>query len=309
MKSDYPFVSKEVLCRLFGKTRHALYDHLWRQQDDSLKEDIILQLVHKIREPLPQLGTRKLLHMLDPELRSHQIDIGRDALFDLLAAHKLLIRQRKRRMVTTDSRHWMRKYANLVKNLEISRPEQVWVSDITYIRMKNQWGYLSMITDAFSRKIMGISFRSDLLAQGCVDALHKALANRQYKEEKLIHHSDRGSQYCCKDYIDLLNSENISVSMTENGDPYENALAERMNGIIKNEFNLYSSTLNFEETYLLIKQSVETYNNLRPHGSCDYLTPTKAHNETKILKKRWKKYETTKYNKPNRDEEGPGVAH
>jgi len=309
MKSDYPDLSKEVLCRLFGKTRHALYDHLWRQQDDTVKEEIILQLVHKIRGQLPRLGTRKLLFMLDPELRSHQIDIGRDALFDLLASHKLLIRQRKRKMVTTDSRHWMRKYANLIKNLEITRPEQIWVSDITYIRMNNQWGYLSMITDAFSRKIMGFSFRNDLLAQGCVDALEMALSNRQYKEEKLIHHSDRGSQYCCRDYIDLLQSANVSVSMTENGDPYENALAERMNGIIKNEFNLYSSVLGFNDTYQLIIRSVDAYNSLRPHGSCDYLTPLKAHNQTETLKKRWKKYETTKYKNSNFMEKGPGAAH
>ena len=135
MKSDYPYLSKEALCRLFGKTRHALYDHLWRKEDVSLKQEIILQLVHKIREKLPRLGTRKLLFLLDPELKSHQIDIGRDALFDLLAEHKLLIRQRKRKMVTTDSRHWMRKYANLIQRLVVSRPEQVWVSDITYIRM------------------------------------------------------------------------------------------------------------------------------------------------------------------------------
>jgi transposase InsO family protein len=309
MKSDYPDLSKEVLCRLFGKTRHALYDHLWRQQNDTVKEEIILQLVHKIREQLPRLGTRKLLFMLDPELRSHQIDIGRDALFDLLAAHKLLIRQRKRKMVTTDSRHWMRKYANLIKNLEITRPEQIWVSDITYIRMHNQWGYLSMITDAFSRKIMGFSFRNDLLAQGCVDALQMALSNRQYKEQKLIHHSDRGSQYCCKDYIDLLQLAGASISMTENGDPYENALAERMNGIIKNEFNLYSSALGFDDTYQLIIRSVDAYNSLRPHGSCDYLTPLKAHNQTGTLKKRWKKYETTKYNNANFTEKGPGAAH
>jgi len=306
MKSDYPDLSKEVLCRLFGKTRHALYDHLWRQQDDTVKEEIILQLVHKIRERLPRLGTRKLLFLLDPELRSHQIDIGRDALFELLAVHKLLIRQRKRKMVTTNSRHWMRKYANLIKNVEISKPEQVWVSDITYIRMHNQWGYLSMITDAFSRKIMGFSFRNDLLAQGCVDALQMALSNRQYKAEKLIHHSDRGSQYCCKEYIDLLGSAGVSVSMTENGDPYENALAERMNGIIKNEFNLYSSVLGFDDTYQLIIRSVDAYNSERPHGSCDYLTPVKAHNQTGTLKKRWKKYETTKYNNANFTKKGPG---
>ena len=238
--------------------------------------------------------TRKLLFLLDPELQSHQIDIGRDALFDLLATHKLLIRQRKRKVVTTDSRHWMRKYANLIQQLVISRPEQLWISDITFIRMKNQWGYLSMITDAFSRKIMGISFRSDMLAQGCVDALHMALSNRQYQHYKLIHHSDRGSQYCCKDYIDLLSSQNISVSMTQNGDPYENALAERMNGIIKNEFNLYSSALNFDYTCQLIVRSVNAYNNIRPHSSCDYQTPSNAHNEAQVLKKRWKNYESKK---------------
>ena len=305
MKSDYPDLSKGVLCRLFGKTRHAFYDHLWRQQDDTIKEEIILQLVHNIRTRLPRLGTRKLLFLLDPELRSHQIDIGRDALFDLLGAHKLLIRQRKRKMVTTNSRHWMRKYANLIKNVEIIRPEQVWVSDITYIRMNNQWGYLSMITDAFSRKIMGFCFRNDLLAQGCVDALQMALSNRQYKEQKLIHHSDRGSQYCCKDYIDLLGSVNVSVSMTDNGDPYENALAERMNGIIKNEFNLYSSHLSFDDTHQLIIRSIDAYNSERPHGSCDYLTPVKAHNQTKILNKRWKKYERKNYNDPTL-KQGPG---
>ena len=306
MKEDYPYLSKEALCRLFGKTRHALYDHLWRKEEDTLKEEIILQLVHKIRQKLPRLGTRKLLFLLDPELKSHHIEIGRDALFDLLAVHKLLIRQRKRKMVTTDSRHWMRKYANLIKQLVISRPEQVWVSDITYIRMKNQWGYLSMITDAFSRKIMGLSFRSDMLAQGCIDALQMALSNRQYKDHRLIHHSDRGSQYCCKDYIDLLNSENIAVSMTENGDPYENALAERMNGIIKNEFNLYSSALSFDDTYQLINESVKVYNDFRPHSSCDYLTPEQAHNEGKILKKRWKKYQRASYSKTILLEEGPG---
>jgi len=244
---------------------------------------------------LPRIGTRKLLFLLQPELKSHGIDIGRDALFDLLAEHKMLIRQRKTKIITTDSRHWMRKYSNLIQNLVITRPEQVWVSDITYIRMKNEWGYLSMITDAFSRKIMGISFRNDMLAQGCVDALTMALSNRQYRYHQLIHHSDRGSQYCCKQYIDLLNSAGITVSMTEKGDPYENALAERMNGIIKNEFNLYSSTVTFDETYQLIVQSVDAYNNLRPHSSCDYLTPAKAHNESRTLKKRWKKYEKPNY--------------
>ena len=191
-------------------------------------------------------------------------------------------------VITTDSRHWMHKYSNLVKELEVYRPEQLWVSDITYIRLTNGWGYLSLITDAYSRKIVGFSFRKDLSAKGCIDALEMALSNRQYPVAKLIHHSDRGSQYCSKGYVDLLVAANIAISMTENGNPYENALAERVNGIIKSEFNLYHSTLGWEQTSQKIWDSIEAYNGLRPHGSCDFMTPEKAHLASGILKKRWK---------------------
>jgi len=291
MKKDYPSLSKEVLCGLFGKTRHALYDGIWREQAASIRQDIVLQLVQKIRVQLPVLGTRKLLFLLQPQLLSHGIAIGRDALFELLARFNLLVRQRKRKVYTTNSRHWFNKYANLIRSLLITHPEQVWVSDITYVRLRNQWGYLSMVTDAFSRKIMGFAFRTDLLAQGCVEALKMALSNRLYKTT-LIHHSDRGSQYCCKEYIDALQSAQISISMTEQGDPYENALAERMNGIIKSEFELYNNTQTFEQTYQRIQQSIEVYNQVRPHSSCDYLTPEQAHQQTEQLKKRWKTYRT-----------------
>jgi putative transposase len=290
MKHDYPRSSWGYLCELFGKTRHAHYDHLWRCQTDSLKEEIILQLVYKIRESLPRLGTRKMLFMLHPQLASHRIEVGRDYLFDLFDAHKLLIRQRKRKVFTTDSRHWMHKYANLVKGMNIMRPEELWVSDMTYVRVMNQWGYLSLITDAFSRKIMGYCFRSDMLALGCVAALQMALDGRSYSGQTLIHHSDRGSQYCSKDYVELLISERISISMTERGDPYENALAERMNGIIKGEFNLYSSSVSFEQTHQKIHACIKAYNEVRPHGSCDYLTPCQAHSQGNVLEKRWKHY-------------------
>ncbi len=290
MKQDYPHLSWGFLCGLFGKTRHAHYDHLWRSKNDSLKEEIILQLVHEIRRPLPRLGTRKMLFLLQPQLASHNIAAGRDYLFDLLDAHKLLIRQRRRKVFTTDSRHWMHKYANLVREMDITRPEQLWVSDITYIRVQNQWGYLSLITDAFSRKIMGHCFRLDMLALGPVAALQMAMDARSYSGQHLTHHSDRGAQYCSRDYVELLGSEAISISMTERGDPYENALAERMNGIIKGEFNLYSSSFNFEQTYENIHNSIKAYNQLRPHGSCDYLTPCQAHKQGNILKKRWKNY-------------------
>lgn len=289
MKQDYPRTGIATLCRLFGKTRHAYYDSLWRKENSLVQEDIILQEVLNTRKQLPSLGTRKLHHVLQPRLALHKINIGRDYLFDLLAEHNLLIRRRKRKMITTDSRHWMRKYSNLIKPVSVTRPEQIWVSDITYIKMIHQWGYLSLITDAYSRKIMGYSFRNDLAAEGCIAALQMALNNRVYNEQ-LIHHSDRGSQYCSQQYVKLLLENNIAISMTENGDPYENALAERMNGIIKTEFNLYNTQLGFEQTGKLIEKSIKAYNSLRPHASCDYMTPDETHLQAGQLNKRWKHY-------------------
>lgn len=287
MKQEDPRLGISQLCRLFGKTRHAWYDYRWRVQDMGLKDDIVLQHVYAIRKSLPRVGTLKLHQMLTPLLARHRISIGRDYLFDLMREHRLDIRRRKRRVTTTDSRHWMRRYANLAKTMHVIRPEQLWVSDITYIRMNNGWGYLSLITDAYSRKIMGYSFRKDLSAQGCLDAMKMALDNRIYLSD-LVHHSDRGSQYCCKDYIDLLTENGIAVSMTENGDPYENALAERMNGILKSEFELYNSALGFADTSQKISESISAYNQIRPHSSCDYLTPEQAHLQEGILRKRWK---------------------
>ena len=289
MKQDFPKLGIDLLCRLFGKTRHAYYDAIWRKSQTLIKEDIVIQEVLSIRKQLPKLGTRKLHFLLKDRLKSHGMSIGRDYLFGLLSAHNLLIRRRKRRTVTTDSRHWMKKYHNLVKDMEIARPEQVWVSDITYIRMIHQWGYLCLVTDAYSRKIMGYNFRTDLTTQGCLEALQMALDNRIYKSS-MTHHSDRGSQYCSQQYVSLLIKNGIAISMSEKGDPYENAIAERVNGIIKTEFNLYSSTLGFENTKEHIAQSINNYNSIRPHGSCDYMTPDQAHLKTDHLKKRWKDY-------------------
>ncbi|HTN37198.1 MAG TPA: IS3 family transposase [Arachidicoccus sp.] len=289
MKHDYPDISKEALCRLFGKTRHAYYDRLWRQVDNSLKEDLILQCIQEIRKKLPHVGTRKLHYLLQSKLGEHEFHVGRDYLFELLASYKMLIRQRKRKAVTTDSRHWMHKYANLIEGLAITRPEQLWVSDITYVRIGSHWSYLSLVTDAYSRKIMGFCFRNDLSAQGCVDALEMALVNRCY-DDRLIHHSDRGSQYCCKEYVGLLQQSHIAISMTQSSDPLENAQAERVNGIIKEEFDLHSSSLGFEQTYQQIKESISSYNYIRPHSSCNYMTPDQAHGQQEPLKKRWKNY-------------------
>lgn len=278
------------LCGLFGKTRAAVYDQQKRVRSDAMVQDLVLYHVQQIRSQLPRLGTRKLHHKLTPLLRQHGVKVGRDYLFNLLEGHKLLIRQRKRKVITTNSRHWMRKYANQVQQVEVKRPEQVWVSDITYIRLCNQWGYLSLITDAYSRQIMGYGFRTDLTAQGCIEALQMALKARSYPAQHLIHHSDRGSQYCSQPYVKLLTDHGITISMTQSGDPYENALAERVNGIIKNEFNLYESRTGFEVALQRIANSIKAYNEQRPHSSCNFLTPQQAHLQQGDLIKKWKNY-------------------
>lgn len=288
MKQDFPKLGIKLLCRLFGKTRHAYYDHGWRNQDLGLKDEIVLQHVLDIRKKQSRIGTLKLHHMLEGPLGQHGIKIGRDYLFGLMREHGLQIRNRKRKAITTNSRHWMRKYNNLIRGLAIDRPEQVWVSDITYIKLRKHWGYLSLVTDGYSKRIMGWALRTDLSAQGCIDAMEMALADRKYPQQKLIHHSDRGAQYCSKAYIDLLTNGNIAVSMTENGDPYENAIAERVNGILKAEFDLYGPQSGLRETAGKIRENIQTYNQIRPHASCDYLTPEQAHLGKGVLKKRWK---------------------
>jgi putative transposase len=296
MKQEYPQLGIGPLCRLLGKTRHAYYDHQKRLQGHCLRDDIILAKVLEVREELPRIGTLKLHHMLTPVFRSHNMKVGRDYMFDLLGEYGLLVRARRRRPVTTNSRHWMHKYPNLIRGLEPTRPEQLWVSDITYVRLKGQWAYLSLITDGYSKQIMGYALRTDLSAQGCLDALKMAFLRRRFPESPLMHHSDRGSQYCSKEYVELLLNHKVAISMTENGDPLENAVAERINGTIKNEFDRGLPLTGIEETRKRVTKSIEAYNNLRPHLSLDMKTPNEAHQLLGPIKKRWKKknYSRTK---------------
>jgi transposase InsO family protein len=308
MKHDFPAFGLGKLCGLFGKTRVAIYDYQKRLQSTELQAELVVQHVKQIRETLPRLGTRKLHFKLAPRLLEHNLRIGRDYLFDLLDRHQLLIRRRRRKIITTDSRHWMHKHSNKVQSLKITRPEQVWVSDITFIRLSNQWGYLSLITDAYSRKIMGYSFRTDMTTQGNIEALQMALSNRQYPGLTLIHHSDRGSQYCSNAYVGILEKNRITISMTQNGDPYENALAERMNGILKVEFNLYESACGFENTYNKIAASIQAYNEERPHSSCDMMVPSQAHFCCGELRKTWKKYPVRNRQTSSKKEAVPALS-
>ena len=308
MKHDFPDFGLGKLCGLFGKTRAAIYDYQKRLQRDQLEDELVLQHVNEIRKTLPRLGTRKLHYKLAPRLQEHKLTIGRDYLFNLLAEHQLLIRRRRRKTVTTNSRHWMRKHSNIVQHVKVVRPEQVWVSDITFIRLNNCWGYLSLITDAYSRRIMGYAFRTDMATEGNLEALKMAIENRQYPHLPLIHHSDRGSQYCSNAYVEMLVKNNITISMTQTGDPYENALAERMNGILKIEFNLYESVLGFENTCEKITASIKAYNEERPHSSCDMLVPLQAHKCSGELKKRWKKYPSKTHQQNSKKEVVPALS-
>jgi len=237
---------------------------------------------------MPRIGTRKLYYLIKDELIKQNIKLGRDVLFNFLRAEHLLIKPKRSYVKTTNSKHWMKKYPNLIKEMEVTKPEQLWVSDITYIQTNGGHNYLSLITDAYSKKIMGYELLDNLTTAGPLKALESALKSRKYKHD-LVHHSDRGLQYCSAEYVNKLIENNVKISMTENGDPYENAIAERLNGILKYEFLIKDGFKNHLEAVKVIKESIEIYNDERPHLSCDMLTPNQTHLQQTIHIKKWKK--------------------
>ena len=263
---------------LFGISRQALHK---RKKADSKKQDDAAQIcsmVKKVRQLMPRSGTRKLHDVMSYALKEKGINIGRDKLFNTLRQAQMLVPRRKRHFFTTDSKHRFYKYPNKAKDLSVTKPEQLWVSDITYIKCRKGNLYLSLITDAFSRKIMGYHIAEHLKAVGPIEALQMALSNRKYPNRKLMHHSDKGIQYCCDAYIDLLTKNEIDISMTSKYDPYENAKAERINGTIKNEFELDDVLPDLNYARREIAKTVKIYNTLRPHLSCNMNTPDAIHN-------------------------------
>lgn len=251
-------------------------------------------MVEELREQMPRLGGRKLYHLLKAPMLSHDIDIGRDKLFAVLDDYGLLIRKRRRcRPFTTDSNHPFYKYPNMIRGLEVIRPNQLWVSDITYIPVAAGYCYLSLVTDAYSRKIVGWCLWENLKRDGTIQALRQALGGLGRRGVgTLIHHSDRGLQYCSTEYTDMLSQHGLDISMTEKGDPYENAIAERVNGILKTEFGLGNRMTSYTEAKLRVERAIETYNNMRPHASCNYLTPEQAHRLEGTLRSKWKRNAT-----------------
>ena len=264
-------------CRLFGLSRQAIYQAEKRANKRADELALIKPLVLEIRQEMPRLGTRKLYYLLKGEFDKRGIKIGRDALFSYLSSESILIKPKKNYTKTTNSKHWLHKYPNLMKETIPIRPEQYFVSDITYIKSRERTHYLSLVTDAFSRKIMGYHFSDDMSAENVVMAMKMATKNRVTSSE-LIHHSDRGLQYCSSVYQKELEKSKILPSMTDGYDCYQNALAERINGILKGEF-LINRCNTGKELKLLIAESIITYNNKRPHLSLKYKTPNFIHNK------------------------------
>ncbi len=285
-----PALGLTKLCRLFGKTRQAYYDQSWRNSDEQLHEAFIIDKVKTIRQRIKGIGGLQLYTMLREELQLHNIHIGRDRFYDLLRKHNLLIKIRKRYAITTYSNHPYYKWPDLTGNVITTAIEQLWVSDITYLRTENGFAYLSLITDAYSRKIVGYHVSQHLKAQGCITSLEKAISQLSTEKEKrkLIHDSDRGIQYCCESYISILQNNNINISMTQTGSPYDNAIAERVNGILKHQVGLNQVFKNYKETVTAVCKAIDAYNCLRPHMSISNLTPQKAHLTKQPLFKKWK---------------------
>lgn len=235
-------------------------------------------MVQKVRMEMPRLGTRKLYYLLKPEFKSTGIKLGRDGLFNYLRSEHMLVKPKKNYTKTTNSKHWLRKYPNLYESGIAKYPEQFFVSDITYIKSRERTHYLSLVTDAYSRKIMGYHLSDDMSSENVVKALKMAAKNKRTNNQT-IHHSDRGLQYCSAIYQKELSKNNIIPSMTDGYDCYQNALAERMNGILKQEY-LAEKANNGKELKLMIHQAINSYNNQRPHISLNYKTPNFMHQKT-----------------------------
>ncbi|KXK43128.1 MAG: integrase catalytic subunit [Bacteroidetes bacterium OLB11] len=295
MKNNFQNLGLAKLCSWLGMSRQAYYQNSWKAIDTTIEEELVLQQIKQIRQNHPRLGTRKLYEKLQPFMLENGIKMGRDALFNLLAANHLLIRKRKRRITTTNSYHWLRKYPNLIHDFVPKAPNQLWVSDITYWKINTQEHlYISFITDAYSHKIVGYHVAQTLEAIESIQALQMALSAFEGAEShlQLTHHSDRGIQYCSKEYVKLLQDNNIQISMTENGDPLENAIAERVNGIIKEEYLDAYEVNNIKDARELLDSVIQLYNNDRPHLSISNHTPNQVHHSTNPLKteKLWKNY-------------------
>lgn len=261
-----------AICQCFHQQRDAFYKYKKRYTQRKALEKQVVRFVEKERQEQPRVGTRKLHEALLPAFQQASIKLGRDGLFRILREHQMLVGRKKTTFKTTNSYHHFHKYTNLIKDMEVTAPNQVWVSDITYIRTVKGFCYLALITDKYSRKIVGYDISDTLELSGCLRALQKAL--RQARSAVgLVHHSDRGIQYCSHQYVNELTKRKIRISMTEENHCYENAIAERVNGILKDEFYLDQCFFNTDHASKATESAISIYNNKRLHLSLGYKTP------------------------------------
>ena len=271
--------SLSAVCEAHGVSCQAYYQYQKRRANERLKQEIVLQLVCQVRARQPNIGVRKLYHLLKPEFEKLDCQLGRDALFHLLREHGLLIKSSKRGHRTTCANHRFYQYPNRITDLVVDRIHQVFVADITYLQTLDGFVYLALVTDLFSRKIVGFNVSDSLSVEGVLSACKMAI-KPVTKPDTLIHHSDRGVQYCSHPYTQLLESHGVQLSMTQNGDVYQNAIAERVNGILKIEFLLNHTFGSIQQATANAKQSVAIYNNERPHLSLGYQTPQHVYHKS-----------------------------
>ena len=264
------------VCKIYGLSRQAYYKSLKRHFRQHVDKQKVLMMVREQRKLLPREGVRKLYKRIKTDMLSIGLKIGRDRLYDILKEADMLIKPRRKYVVTTRSSHRFRVHDNLIRDFIPKSAHQLWVTDITYLRTKQGFMYLILMTDAYSRKIVGYDVCDSLGLEGCLRTLKMALKSLPGKHE-LIHHSDRGFQYCSSEYTNLLKANNIKISMASKGNCYENALAERMNGILKQEFYLDQTFKDKNQVVKACKQAIHLYNNLRVHMSIGYLTPNEKH--------------------------------
>ena len=283
------------ICGLFGMTRQAWYEHQWRAEAELIDEGKVLEVVRATRmahQGLEKSSAKLLYRIVKAELVRNGVKMGRDRFFEVLRRYGLMARRKRHRVRTTFSDVNLPLFPNLTEGMEITGPEQLWVADITYLRVGGGFCYLSLITDAYSHQVMGHWLHETLETDGCLAALQMALARRSHPQMILVHHSDRGFQYRSQAYLKALRAAGMESSMTQNGDPRENALAERMNGILKVDMGLADREYaTVEEARIAVEAVIRTYNEVKPHSSVGYLVPVEAHQQRGPLKNHWKRKE------------------
>lgn len=264
---------------MFGVTKQAYYKRIKSQNKQQENNQLILQIVKGVRKIHPRAGTRKLMEYIKPKLMENKLKVGRDALFTLLKNNGLLVKKTKRLHITTNSKHFFYKSPNLLKNKDITHAEQVLVTDITYIKTDLGHAYLALATDPYSKKIMGYAIANNMKVEMVKEALKMARKNSIFNIKNTIHHSDRGIQYCCPDYSEFAHKLGFLLSTTQQYDPYENAIAERINGILKYEYGLRHTLPDLETAQQMVKQAVDIYNTQRIHWSLNLKTPNEVHQQ------------------------------